>query len=132
MEFVIEVTDQYNQTDIQTHSYHSTVSSINQLKSFTYYTFVVYAINELGASPKSQPVKIQTLESGKFYSLIKTDLLFFCALVPLAMIRDLRASLLNSSTTYISWTFEQDDLQLLNGKFRTFAVIIYENFSKNT
>ncbi len=46
------------------------------------------------------------------------------------MIRDLTASLLNSSTASITWTFEQDDFQLLNGKFRTFAVMIYENFSK--
>ena len=52
-------------------------------------------------------------------------------LVPRAMIADLTASLLNSSTVFITWNFELDDIQLLNGKFRTFAVTIYENFSKN-
>jgi len=56
--------------------------------------------------------------------------IYFSVSVPLAMIRDLTASLLNSSTASITWTFEQDDFQLLNGKFRTFAVMIYENFSK--
>jgi hypothetical protein len=47
------------------------------------------------------------------------------------MIGDLTTSLFNSSTASITWTFEQDDFQLLNGKFRAFAVTIYENFSKN-
>jgi hypothetical protein len=47
------------------------------------------------------------------------------------MIGDLTAGLLNSSTISITWTFEQEDFQLLNGKFRTFAVTIYQNFSKN-
>ncbi|CAF4143011.1 unnamed protein product [Rotaria sp. Silwood2] len=115
IEFVIEIFDQYNQTIIKTHKYHSTILTINQLKSFTYYTFVIYAINELGSSPKSKPLKIKTLES-----------------VPLAMIKDLTGSLLNSSTAYITWNFEQDDFQLLNGKFRTFIVTIYENFDMAT
>lgn len=47
------------------------------------------------------------------------------------MITDLKATLLNSSTAYMTWTFEQSDFQLLNGRFRTFAVTIYENFSKH-
>ncbi len=46
------------------------------------------------------------------------------------MIRDLTANLLNSSIASITWTFKHDDFHLLNGKFRTFAVTIYENFSK--
>ncbi|CAF1446454.1 unnamed protein product [Adineta steineri] len=115
IEFIIEVTDQYNQTHIQTHSYHSTTITIHQLKSFTYYTFMIYAINDLGPSPISDPLKIQTLES-----------------VPLAIIRDLTGSLLNSSTAYITWMFEQDDFQYLNGKFRTFAITTYENFNMST
>lgn len=47
------------------------------------------------------------------------------------MIGGLKANLLNSSTTYITWTFEQTDFQLINGNFRAFAVTIYENFSEN-
>jgi hypothetical protein len=65
IEFVIEITDQFNETIIQTRNYHPTVLVINQLKSFVYYTFVIYALNELGPSPKSKALKIQTLESGK-------------------------------------------------------------------
>jgi hypothetical protein len=65
MEFIIEIIDQYNQTIIRTHNHHLTQLTISHLKSFIYYTFVIYAINELGSSPKSEPLKIQTLESGK-------------------------------------------------------------------
>ncbi len=39
---------------------------INNLKSFTQYSFRIYAINELGSSPKSESLTIETLESGKF------------------------------------------------------------------
>ncbi|CAF0823910.1 unnamed protein product [Rotaria sp. Silwood1] len=115
IEFVIEIIDQYNQTIIKTHNYHSTILTISQLKSYTYYTFVIYARNELGSSPKSKPLKIKTLESA-----------------PLAMIGDLTGTLLNSSTAYITWTFEQHGFQLLNGKFRTFVVTMYENFDMST
>ncbi len=38
---------------------------------------------------------------------------------------------MNNSSVRITWIFESNNLQLLNGKFRTFAVTIYENFSKN-
>jgi hypothetical protein len=62
---------------IQTHNYHSTVVTINQLKSFTHYSFIIYAINELGSSPKSKALKIQTIESGRFNSLIKNNNFFF-------------------------------------------------------
>ncbi|CAF3590109.1 unnamed protein product [Rotaria sordida] len=115
IEFIIEIIDQYNQTIIKNHNYPSTILTISQLKSFTYYTFVIYAINELGSSPRSKSLKIKTLES-----------------VPLAMIRDLTGTVLNSSTAYITWTFEQDDFQLLHGKFRAFIVTIYENFDMST
>ncbi|CAF3435968.1 unnamed protein product [Rotaria socialis] len=115
MNFVIEISDQYNQTMIKTHNYHSTVFTISQLRSVTFYTFVIYAVNELGPSPKSKPLKIKTPES-----------------VPLAMIADLTATLYNSSTVYITWNIQQDEFQYLNGKFRTFAVTIYENLNMST
>ncbi|UJR10325.1 hypothetical protein I4U23_014531 [Adineta vaga] len=114
-EFVVEVTNSYNQTHIYTHNYQSMEMTIHQLKSFTNYTVVIYAINELGSSPKSNSLKIQTLEY-----------------VPLLLIDDLTATLLNSSTAYITWTFEKKNLPLLNGKFRTFAITIYENFNMST
>ena len=44
------------------------------------------------------------------------------------MIVDLTGRLLNSSTASITWTFPENDL---NGRFRAFTVMIYENFSKN-
>ena len=44
----------------------SKIFTIHQLKSFTLYTFRVYAINELGSSPKSKTLTIKTFESGKF------------------------------------------------------------------
>ncbi len=42
------------------------MSTINRLRSYTHYTFVIYAINDYGSSPKSEPLKIQTIESGIF------------------------------------------------------------------
>ncbi|CAF4516635.1 unnamed protein product [Rotaria sp. Silwood1] len=115
IEYVIEIIDEYNQSIIQTYKHDSTVFTINNLKSFTQYTFLIYAINELGASPKSKPFTIQTLESA-----------------PLAIITDLTATLLNTSSIHVTWIFENHDFQLLNGKFRAFAVTIYENFNMST
>ncbi|CAF0794841.1 unnamed protein product [Rotaria sordida] len=115
IEYAIEIIDEHNQSIIQTYKHHSTVFEINNLKSFTQYTFVVYAINELGASPKSKSLTIQTSES-----------------VPLTIITDLTATLLNISSVLITWIFENHDFQFLNGKFRTFAVTIYENFNMST
>jgi hypothetical protein len=57
--------------------------------------------------------------------------LLFVDLVPFAMVEDLTSTLLNSSTAYITWSFEPSEFRLLNGKFRSFAVAIYEDFSKN-
>ena len=71
MEFVIEITDQYHVTRIQTHPYHSRELIIKPLKSFMNYTFVIYVKHEFGSSPKSQPLKIQTTESGIVNSLKK-------------------------------------------------------------
>jgi len=89
-------------------------------------------MNELGPSPKSKPLTIQTLESGKFHIIeIKIKFRKFFFKVPLATITDLTAILLNSSSVRIKWIFANNDSQFLNGKFRTFAVTIYENFSKN-
>ncbi|CAF1443327.1 unnamed protein product, partial [Adineta steineri] len=115
IEYNIELIDTYNQTLIQTYQHNSTVFMIENLKSSTQYTFIVYAINELGSSPKSQLLTIQTLES-----------------VPLVTIEDLQAILLNTSSVNITWAFENDDVQFLNGKFRTFAVTIYEYFNMST
>lgn len=47
------------------------------------------------------------------------------------MVTDLTGILVNSSSVQMTWIFENNDLQFLNGKFRTFAVTTYENFSKN-
>ena len=49
----------------------------------------------------------------------------------MVMVTDLSAILLNSSSIRVTWKLENDQLEYLNGKFRTFAVTIYENFSKN-
>ena len=51
----------------------STMFAINNLKSFTQYTVRVYAMNELGASPKSDLLEIQTLESGWFFITKQRD-----------------------------------------------------------
>ncbi|CAF3429449.1 unnamed protein product [Rotaria socialis] len=115
IEYIIELIDEHSQRIIQTYKHHSTVFTINNLKSFTRYKFVVYATNEMGPSPKSKSLTIQTLES-----------------VPLATIMDLAAILLNSSSVLITWTLENLEFQLLNGKFRAFAVTIYENFNMST
>lgn len=77
-------------------------------------------------------MSIQTLENGTFDSdlnKIEDDQLFL--LVPLAIVTDLTAIVLNTSSVHLTWTFEKHDFHLLNGKFHTFAVTIYENFSKN-
>ncbi|UJR35713.1 hypothetical protein I4U23_028463 [Adineta vaga] len=115
IEYIIEIYDESTQTIIQTYRNNLTLLTINDLKSSTRYTFIVYAINELGPSPKSQPLTIQTLES-----------------VPLAMVKDLTAVLLNTTSVHLTWTFETNALQLLNGKFRVFAVTIYEHFNMST
>ncbi|CAF0912627.1 unnamed protein product, partial [Adineta ricciae] len=115
VEFVIEITNSWNQTDVRTHNYQSRETTIDYLKSFTNYTIAIYAVNELGPSPKSKSLKIQTIES-----------------VPLLIIDDLTATLLNSSTAHITWTVQQNNSQLLNGKFRTFSLTIYENFNMST
>lgn len=65
IEYVIEIIDEQSRSIIETYKHHSTVFTINNLKSFTLYSFVVYASNELGPSPKSKPITIQTLENGK-------------------------------------------------------------------
>ena len=57
--------DQYNQSRIETIKNHSTELFINNLQSFVYYTFTIYAINQFGSSPKSKPLTLQTLEDGK-------------------------------------------------------------------
>jgi hypothetical protein len=107
---------------------------INNLKSFTQYSFRIYAINELGSSPKSPLLTIETLESGMLIRIekIKNKVLILFFEVPLAMITDLTAILLNNSSMRITWIFENNDWQYLHGKFRTFAVTIYQNFSKNS
>ena len=51
--------------------------------------------------------------------------------VPLAIVTDLTATLLNASTVFVSWTMDKTDIRLLNGRFRAFAVSIYENYSND-
>jgi len=58
LRFIIE----YNETQIETSSKEIT---IDRLRSFTFYSFTIYAINELGSSPKSKSLQIQTSESGR-------------------------------------------------------------------
>ncbi|CAF1590596.1 unnamed protein product, partial [Adineta ricciae] len=115
IEYIIELYDEYTQILFETYRTNSTLLTINDLKSSTGYSLVVYARNEVGPSPKSQPLMIQTLES-----------------VPLAMITDLTAILLNTTSVHLTWTFENDAVQFLNGKFRAFAVAIYEQFNMST
>lgn len=84
-------------------------------------------------SSKSETLRIQTIESGRYHQKMKIDsflLLLLFISVPLAMVTDLTGHLLNSSTAAITWNFPENDHQILNGKFRTFAVTIYENFGK--
>ena len=66
IEYIIELYDEYTQILFETYQTNSTLLTINDLKSSTGYNLVVYARNELGPSPKSQPLMIQTLESGMF------------------------------------------------------------------
>ena len=72
VEYVIEITNSWNQTDVRTHNYQSREITIDYLKSFTNYTIAIYAVNELGPSPKSKSLKIQTIESGTKVSHIHT------------------------------------------------------------
>lgn len=53
----------------------------------------------------------------------------FFILVPLAMVGNLMARLVNSSSLSISWILPENAHELLHGQFRTFIVSIYENFS---
>jgi len=62
LRFIIE----YNETQIETSSKEIT---IDRLRSFTFYSFTIYAINELGSSPKSKSLQIQTSESGRILSI---------------------------------------------------------------
>jgi hypothetical protein len=130
--FIIEITDPYNRTITQSRDSYSRKAWINQLNSFTDYTIAIYARTDFGVSSKSEILKIQTNENGRFNQRAK-DRLVLCLfiLVPLARIADLTGHLLNSSTAFITWNFLVDDHRLLNGKFRAFAVTIYENFSRN-
>jgi hypothetical protein len=47
------------------------------------------------------------------------------------MVTDLTGVLVNISSVRITWSLENNEFQFLNGKFRTFTVMIYENLSKN-
>lgn len=103
------------------------------MNSFTQYTFRVYAFNELGASPKSQLLTLQTLENGKFFcheDSIGEYLMCVAFAVPLTMISDLTAILWENSSVRITWSLTKNDWRYLHGKFRTFAVTVYINFSK--
>lgn len=74
IEYIIEINDKSNQT----YKISSTNFLINNLKSFTKYTFRVYAVNQLGSSPKSEPLTIQTLESGKKKKIkFRKEIFFF-------------------------------------------------------
>jgi len=64
IEYIIHIIDEFNQTIVETQQYHSTSLVINHLKSFKQYSFLVYAKNELGLSPKSNLLTIQTLQYG--------------------------------------------------------------------
>lgn len=56
--------------------------------------------------------------------------IFILISVPLLSITQLNSILLNSTTARITWIFEPNDFRLLNGKFRTYALTIYRDFSK--
>jgi hypothetical protein len=51
-------------------------------------------------------------------------------LVPLSIVTDLRVVSLNVSSIHLTWRWQNDDTQLLNGNLRAFAVTLYESFSK--
>ena len=50
--------------------------------------------------------------------------------VPLAVVGDLTATLLNTSSVHVGWTIDRHQLQPLNGRFRNFALTFYQNYSK--
>ena len=64
--FVIEITDPHNRTISQSRDSYSRKALINQLESFTDYTIGIYARNDLGVNSKSEILKIQTIEDGRF------------------------------------------------------------------
>ena len=51
--------------------------------------------------------------------------------VPLATIVNLTASVSDVSTVAVVWELDKDYMRFLHGQFRTFAVVLYENYSKN-
>ena len=67
IKFRIEITDQYNRTITRSHS--SRIITINQLNSFTFYTLIVYAVNDYGSSIKSKSLIIQTMEDGRLIKM---------------------------------------------------------------
>ena len=95
---------------------------------------MISARNSLGSSPKSKSLIIRTLESGETKFEEVKNLIFVSSfyVVPLVIVNDLTATLLNASTVFISWTIDKTDFHLLNGRFRTFSLSIYENYSKRT
>lgn len=64
VKFRIEITDQSNRTRIRVHSSKTII--INQLKSWTFYTLIVYAMNDYGSSVKSKALMIQTMEDSEY------------------------------------------------------------------
>ena len=129
LEFLIELIDEKNRTSTRVHRNLSTEITLNDLNSFTIYTVIVSAKNKLGISPKSLPLVIQTLESGNDGSIVSEEKMFFSA-VPLALVGDLTATQLNMSTVHLGWTMDRDRLPALHGRFRTFALTFYQNYSK--
>ena len=104
---------------------------MQDLQSYTEYLFIAYALNELGRSPPSTPLDVQTSESGTFLERLKHQILIVSSdLVPLVSITDLTGSLFTNNSIRLNWTVDHQNLDLLYGKFRTFTVIIYRNFSK--
>ena len=131
--FVIELTDQYNRTSTQSRNSRSRVATIKQLMGFTDYTMVIHARNEFGVSAKSEALKIRTMESGRFVQTMKIEYHSFLWIsVPLAMVTDLTARLLDRSTAAITWNLPENAHSLLHGKLRAFAVTIYEHFDMST
>ena len=80
LDYVIEMFEQDNQTLIRTYKQSKQMLTIENLNSFSRYTFRVYAINQLGSSPKSDILTVQTLETGLNRN-IHSLLLFFVLLL---------------------------------------------------
>jgi hypothetical protein len=67
MSYVIDIIDKFHTATIRTSPMqHTTMWTIDYLNSFTDYTFMIYAINDLGPSPKSNPLIVQTFENGEY------------------------------------------------------------------